>query len=1393
VQQVYYIETYVSEHNVGDFIGNVLNTDIRVFIDDVQIMGYNIDGWTYVVAEDLFAYGFWVDWDGVARTLSVTRYTSTAAPKPVPTNLEPVGSIAFPYLYTDIVTYIDGKSVASYNINGQTVVRVDDVADAFGEAVWDDEQRVLTVTLINTQEQQSEKSFVRDDGVIFEVQDGFLTIWLPGVMSTVIFTAEGNDLPANDWMQSLGFRPMEGYVWAWASGGLTLTQTFPEGDYRLVPYWYYYEHYRNPNPWPVCLFDNTWARDAETFITNQVRPVTRNVGSWSHFSQQLSNNTANRVQTSYANDTIRNVMPFNAAFWNRITGRPEYHFWLHEEGARYAGLYGWGRVGTGISPNTFNGVWHDMGHVGTLAHEIAHHFGFNEHLAHFFDQVFVSERMTPFGGGTHYRSTTMDWIMMEQVGQVEFMRAIFWGNDYYYRQIWDKHIEPILGITFENMQLARSATQYAWHLWSTASEADRQSLERIIGTNEWGRPDHERMSHEFENAFNQNLTQARRNQYAQAARTTVNNMANWASQRDLRPYDAIFTHADGITTGIPMRRVYESEQITHTQQPITNFNIATTTNNPSFGTSTSSRTTAGQGNTVNITANTNPGNVFERWEVLSGNVTINNPTSASTSFAMQSSHVLVRAVFRHVQLRFHQINVAANNHTAGWASATHSARMGDVVHLNAQAFHNHTFARWEVISGNVVISNPTFAFASFVMPDGPVSIRAIFEATPTLSVNVSNNNPQWGFVTASPAAGLREHSWVSLSAVANPGFEFSRWEVVSGNVTLPYQQGPWVTFTMPASDVHIRAVFTESQNRTVTVTVNDSRAGTATASPNIHVLPNQQVFLWAHANHGFRFSHWEVLLGNANISNATSVNTSFIMPEGAVSIRAVFNQVQQGNMVLLITNIQEGTTNTSHTNDVPQGQRVTLTAQPHTGFDFVRWDVIQGNAVIDNPASANTSFIMPNERVEIRSIFRQHQAHAITFLVNDSRMGSASSSPAFVRPQQIAMITAVPNTGFVFSHWEVVSGGGVVNNPSLQYTRFTMPTNDVTLRAVFRESGEFSVSVDTSNIFHGTANASATSSLRQNDRVTLTAQPTPGHELSRWEVISGNAVIDNPNSLQTSFLMPAGNVSVRAVFQPLGVTISQNYAEAGNARITNDRIYTETVPIERHVTVSTNVNTGFEFSHWEVVSGNVALITPTSQSTRFIVLNAPVHIRAVYRRLQNINITVTVNNPQGGTAWANDTTLLEGRTTVVQSRSNAGFSFSHWEIISGDVASSVNLTNSGMPLLAGATDIHLMAVFNEIVPPTPVAFRLTVEGQNGIVEIETPVLSGNIFFGSTSVNAGAMVMLYPVPNEGFRFSHWEAVPSNITFNNNPGITDGTDVNFRMPSSDALIRAIFVPQ
>lgn len=116
---------------IGDAVGQVLYTDIVAKIDGHPIRAYNVAGHMCVVAEELRAYGFDVTWFGDERLLTVdpSKTVNPAAfPEYVP---EPpkgqIGAPAFPILYTDIVTYVDGRPVESYNIDGQTVIYFQDL------------------------------------------------------------------------------------------------------------------------------------------------------------------------------------------------------------------------------------------------------------------------------------------------------------------------------------------------------------------------------------------------------------------------------------------------------------------------------------------------------------------------------------------------------------------------------------------------------------------------------------------------------------------------------------------------------------------------------------------------------------------------------------------------------------------------------------------------------------------------------------------------------------------------------------------------------------------------------------------------------------------------------------------------------------------------------------------------------------------------------------------------------------------------------------------------------------------------------------------------------------------------------------------------------------------
>ena len=162
-------------------IDHVLYTDIRTYINGVEISSFNIHNDTAVVVEDLAHYGFDVVWDGEARTLSVTRdaskeiagmKTSSAS---VPTGGR-IGDEAMPVYATDIKTYLDGNLTESFNVGGLTIVYVDDLAELYStkaDYVWDGEARTLSMKLAGTAAVKENNT--ESPGSAYKVENGVYT------------------------------------------------------------------------------------------------------------------------------------------------------------------------------------------------------------------------------------------------------------------------------------------------------------------------------------------------------------------------------------------------------------------------------------------------------------------------------------------------------------------------------------------------------------------------------------------------------------------------------------------------------------------------------------------------------------------------------------------------------------------------------------------------------------------------------------------------------------------------------------------------------------------------------------------------------------------------------------------------------------------------------------------------------------------------------------------------------------------------------------------------------------------------------------------------------------------------------------------------------------------
>lgn len=133
---------------IGTVVGYAVPTDIVAKINGFTIESYNMNGYTYIVAEDLRYYGFDVRYDDNSRSLSVVRNGEEHI-NPANTNpgyWDTWTTKMKDVLYTDIVTYLNGEFVRSNNIGGKTIIRFDALS-AYGEVEYNDDSRIISLTL----------------------------------------------------------------------------------------------------------------------------------------------------------------------------------------------------------------------------------------------------------------------------------------------------------------------------------------------------------------------------------------------------------------------------------------------------------------------------------------------------------------------------------------------------------------------------------------------------------------------------------------------------------------------------------------------------------------------------------------------------------------------------------------------------------------------------------------------------------------------------------------------------------------------------------------------------------------------------------------------------------------------------------------------------------------------------------------------------------------------------------------------------------------------------------------------------------------------------------------------------------------------------------------------
>jgi hypothetical protein len=202
---------------------------------------------------------------------------------------------------------------------------------------------------------------------------------------------------------------------------------------------------------------------------------------------------------------------------------------------------------------------------------------------------------------------------------------------------------------------------------------------------------------------------------------------------------------------------------------------------------TANYTSAVSGTTVTITADGAPaGMEFAGWKVNSGNASLYDASSATTSFTMPSSDVVLTASYRQ---RSYTLTVQNGS------SSSSSYYMDDEPVITANyPDSGMEFDYWTAVSGNVDFDNEDLYKTSFSMPASDVTVKAVYKDGPSTNDNQILELVEGGeYYTGSTIKFTASGAGMDQDGV-NPGdYRYRPTGYQIGNVTGSWQSSPYTT------------------------------------------------------------------------------------------------------------------------------------------------------------------------------------------------------------------------------------------------------------------------------------------------------------------------------------------------------------------------------------------------------------------------------------------------------------------------------------------------------------------------------------------------------------------------------------------------------------------------
>ena len=454
------------------------------------------------------------------------------------------------------------------------------------------------------------------------------------------------------------------------------------------------------------------------------------------------------------------------------------------------------------------------------------------------------------------------------------------------------------------------------------------------------------------------------------------------------------------------------------------------------------------------------------------------------------------------------------------------------------------------------------------------------------------------------------------------------------------------------------------------------------------------------------------------------------------------------------------------------GKEVTFTAPEKGGHTFTGWEV-DGVPEGTDTSKATITFTMPANNVTLTP---QYKKNTYTLTVD------GKDEPR-VFDEDVTVI-AQPVEGKTFTGWKVTGLPADVDTTKATIS-FTMPANNVTLKAQYTENAPKTYKLDVTDakvtLKDGSDVADLTAVRAGTELVATADEDTETSVFKSWSCTGLELTEEQRTARVVYFTMPDHDVNLKAEFvtptkpDPAPKTYKLDVSDAtitlkdggAVADLTAVPVGTELKAIAYEDT-ETSV-----FKNWSCTGLELTEEQRTARVVYFTMPDHDVNLKAEFvtptNKLEVTDAQVTLKD---GGAVADLTAVPVGTELKATADEKDGYTFTGWEVTG--LPADVDTTKATISFTMPANNVTLKAQYTENAPET---YELKV------TDAKVTLKDGGTVADLTAVPVGTELVATAPEKDGYTFTGWEVtgLPADVD-------TTKATISFTMPANKVTLKA-----